>query len=174
MKILHAVDLHIDSPLRGLSAYEDAPEENLRLATRTALENLVRLAIETPVDAVLLAGDVYDGDWPDYQTGLYFSRRERDSGGPEPKAIEPRDSETGDASWHSSGSTTGSRGSGIGLRATGHRAMLLADRAEVSALRGSPAAASGIEIAPVVPGRIGPDPAGAFDQPSSWSSASPS
>ncbi|TDC85132.1 DNA repair exonuclease [Actinomadura sp. 7K507] len=73
MKILHAADLHIDSPLRGLSAYEGAPEEDLRLATRRALENLVRLAIELPVDAVLLAGDVYDGDWNDYQTGLYFS-----------------------------------------------------------------------------------------------------
>ncbi|NEA22211.1 metallophosphoesterase family protein [Actinomadura bangladeshensis] len=73
MKFLHAADLHIDSPLRGLSAYEGAPEEDLRLATRRALENLVRLAIELPVDAVLLAGDVYDGDWKDYQTGLYFS-----------------------------------------------------------------------------------------------------
>lgn len=75
MKILHAADLHIDSPLRGLSAYEGAPEEDLRLATRRALENLVRLAIDLPVDAVLLAGDVYDGDWKDYQTGLYFSRQ---------------------------------------------------------------------------------------------------
>ncbi|TDE37764.1 DNA repair exonuclease [Actinomadura sp. 6K520] len=73
MKILHAADLHIDSPLRGLAAYEGAPEEDLRLATRRALENLVRLAIDLPVDAVLLAGDVYDGDWQDYQTGLYFS-----------------------------------------------------------------------------------------------------
>ena len=75
MKILHAADLHIDSPLRGLSAYEGAPEKDLRLATRRALENLVRLAVELPVDAVLLAGDVYDGDWKDYQTGLYFSRQ---------------------------------------------------------------------------------------------------
>jgi DNA repair protein SbcD/Mre11 len=75
MKILHAADLHIDSPLRGLSRYEGAPEEDLRLATRRALENLVRLAIELPVDAVLLAGDVYDGDWRDYSTGLYFSRQ---------------------------------------------------------------------------------------------------
>lgn len=75
MKILHAADLHIDSPLRGLSRYEGAPEEDLRLATRRALENLVRLAIDLPVDAVVLAGDVYDGDWKDYQTGLYFSRQ---------------------------------------------------------------------------------------------------
>ncbi|MEV3921122.1 metallophosphoesterase family protein [Actinomadura coerulea] len=75
MKILHAADLHIDSPLRGLSRYEGAPEDDLRLAARHALENLVRLAIELPVDAVLLAGDIYDGDWKDYSTGLYFSRQ---------------------------------------------------------------------------------------------------
>ncbi|MEV5829155.1 DNA repair exonuclease [Spirillospora sp. NPDC052242] len=75
MKLLHAADLHIDSPLRGLSRYEGAPAEDLRLAPRRALDNLVRLALETPVDAVLLAGDVYDGEWNDYQTGLYFGRQ---------------------------------------------------------------------------------------------------
>ncbi|WP_339156072.1 DNA repair exonuclease [Actinomadura luteofluorescens] len=75
MKILHAADLHIDSPLRGLSRYEGAPEDDLRLATRRALENLVRLATGLSVDAVLLAGDVYDGGWTDYHTGLFFSRQ---------------------------------------------------------------------------------------------------
>ncbi|GAB2464439.1 DNA repair exonuclease [Streptosporangium sandarakinum] len=73
MKLLHAADLHIDSPLRGLSAYEGAPAEKLRTASRLALENLVDLAVSESVDAVLLAGDVYDGTWPDYQTGLFFA-----------------------------------------------------------------------------------------------------
>ncbi|MDP9841689.1 metallophosphoesterase family protein [Streptosporangium lutulentum] len=75
MKLLHAADLHIDSPLRGLSAYEGAPAEKLRTASRRALENLVALAISESVDGVLLAGDVYDGDWPDFQTGLFFGRQ---------------------------------------------------------------------------------------------------
>jgi len=75
MKILHAADLHIDSPLRGLSRYPGAPAEDLRLATRRALENLVQLAIRLPVTAVLLAGDVYDGEWRDYHTGLYFNQQ---------------------------------------------------------------------------------------------------
>ncbi|MEU6036052.1 DNA repair exonuclease [Actinomadura sp. NPDC047616] len=75
MKILHAADLHIDSPLRGLSRYPGAPAEDLRLATRRALENLVQLAIDLSVDAVLLAGDVYDGEWRDYHTGLYFNQQ---------------------------------------------------------------------------------------------------
>lgn len=72
MRFIHAADLHIDSPLRGLDRYEGAPVERIRGATRRALENLVDLAIEAAVDFVLLAGDVYDGDWQDFHTGLYF------------------------------------------------------------------------------------------------------
>ncbi|MFI9836362.1 exonuclease SbcCD subunit D [Nonomuraea sp. NPDC051941] len=75
MKLIHAADLHIDSPLRGLSAYEGAPAGELRTASRRALENLVRLAIFESVDGVLLAGDVYDGDWRDFQTGLFFGKQ---------------------------------------------------------------------------------------------------
>ncbi|WP_371777985.1 metallophosphoesterase family protein [Streptosporangium subroseum] len=75
MKLLHAADLHIDSPLRGLSSYEGAPAQELRTASRRALENLVALAISEKVTAVLLAGDIYDGDWPDFQTGLFFTRQ---------------------------------------------------------------------------------------------------
>lgn len=75
MKFLHAADLHLDSPLRGLEAYEGAPVEKLRGATRRALENMVRLAIAEHVDFLLIAGDIYDGDWPDYGTGMFFAGR---------------------------------------------------------------------------------------------------
>lgn len=73
LKIVHAADLHIDSPLRGLDRYEGAPVARLRGATRRALENLVALAIEQRADVVLLAGDVFDGSWKDYSTGLFFA-----------------------------------------------------------------------------------------------------
>jgi exonuclease SbcD len=71
-KFLHAADLHIDSPLRGLSAYPGAPVETIRGATRAAVEALVELAVRERVDVVIIAGDVYDGDWKDFSTGLYF------------------------------------------------------------------------------------------------------
>jgi hypothetical protein len=45
VRFLHASDLHIDSPLRGLDRYEGAPVARLRTATRSALERLVDLAI---------------------------------------------------------------------------------------------------------------------------------
>jgi len=57
---LHAADLHLDSPLRGLERRPDAPAERLRSATRTALERLVTAAIERKVAFTLIAGDVYD------------------------------------------------------------------------------------------------------------------
>ncbi|MGE0310570.1 MAG: exonuclease SbcCD subunit D [Lautropia sp.] len=72
MKFIHAADLHLDSPLKGLDAYEGAPVDRLRGASRAALTALVDLAIARAVDLVLLAGDIYDGDWTDFRTGLFF------------------------------------------------------------------------------------------------------
>lgn len=71
-RFLHAADLHLDSPLRGLDRYEGAPAELFRGASRAALENLVKLAVEERVRFVVLAGDLFDGDWPDVNTGLFF------------------------------------------------------------------------------------------------------
>lgn len=72
MKFIHAADLHIDSPLRGLDGYEGAPVQRLRGATRLALGALVDLALAQRVDFVILAGDIYDGNWTDFRTGLFF------------------------------------------------------------------------------------------------------
>lgn len=72
MQFIHAADLHVDSPLRGLDDYEGAPVARLRTATRQALSALVDLALERRVDLVLLAGDLFDGDWIDFRTGLFF------------------------------------------------------------------------------------------------------
>ena len=73
-RFIHTADLHLDSPLRGLDRYEGAPVEELRGATRRALERIVDLAIAERVAFVLIAGDVYDGDWRDFSTGLFFVR----------------------------------------------------------------------------------------------------
>ena len=74
-KFLHAADLHLDSPLRGLDRYEGAPVDAIRQATRRAVENLVSLAIEERVAFVLIAGDLYDGNWKDFKTGQFFVRQ---------------------------------------------------------------------------------------------------
>lgn len=71
-RFIHAADPHLDSPLLGLASREDSPVSLLKGATRRAFENLVQLAIDEAVDFVLIAGDLYDGDWKDYNTGLFF------------------------------------------------------------------------------------------------------
>ncbi len=71
-RFLHAADIHLDSPLRGLEQYEGAPVDEIRTATRRALVNLVDLALQREVDFVVIAGDLYDGDWKDHNTGLFF------------------------------------------------------------------------------------------------------
>ena len=75
LKFIHAADLHLDSRLDGLQRYDGAPVARIRDACRKALENLVEFAIEERVAFVLIAGDVYDGDWSDFNTGLYFIKQ---------------------------------------------------------------------------------------------------
>lgn len=75
MKLVHAADLHLDSPLTGLERYEGAPVDQIRGATRRALENLVDLCLKEDAAVLLLAGDLYDGNWKDYSTGLFFAKQ---------------------------------------------------------------------------------------------------
>ena len=85
VRFIHAADIHLDSPLKGLEQYDGAPVDTIRGATRRALEKLVSLAIAENVDFVLIAGDLYDGNWPDQNTGLFFVKqmsRLRDAGIP--------------------------------------------------------------------------------------------
>ncbi|WP_109476392.1 DNA repair exonuclease [Paraburkholderia sp. C35] len=74
MRFIHAADIHLDSPLHGLSAYADAPAAMLRNATRDAFSSLVTTAIDETVDFMVIAGDLYDGTWRDHNTGIFFCR----------------------------------------------------------------------------------------------------
>lgn len=60
-RFLHAGDLHLDSPVEGLSA--EAPPQILavlRRATTDAWRNVVDVAIDHRVDFVVIAGDVFE------------------------------------------------------------------------------------------------------------------
>ncbi len=74
-RFIHTADIHLDSPLIGLAGHEGRAAERIRTATREAFENLVDLALHEEVAFVIIAGDLYDGDWRDYQTGLFFVRQ---------------------------------------------------------------------------------------------------
>jgi DNA repair exonuclease SbcCD nuclease subunit len=75
VKIVHAADLHIDSPLRGLERYEGAPHERVRGATRESFQNIISLCISERARFLVLAGDIFDSAWKDYNTGLFFVRQ---------------------------------------------------------------------------------------------------
>lgn len=59
-RFIHAADLHLDSPFRGMSHVPELVRERLRESTFSALRELVRLAITEDVDFVVLSGDIYD------------------------------------------------------------------------------------------------------------------
>ena len=62
LRFVHAADLHLDSPFKGLRAVApDHVANALYNATFNAYENIVELCITEKVDALLVAGDVYDG-----------------------------------------------------------------------------------------------------------------
>jgi metallophosphoesterase superfamily enzyme len=52
----------------------------IRGIPRQALDNMVNFALEEKVNFVLVAGDLYDGDWQDFKTGLYFANQMRNLG----------------------------------------------------------------------------------------------
>ena len=64
MKFVHAADLHLDSPLKGISATaerEPAVATALSRAGFQAWENLVQLCLDEEADFLVVAGDVFDG-----------------------------------------------------------------------------------------------------------------
>lgn len=75
MRILHAADLHLDSPLRTLALRAPEIAERLRHLSRDVLERLVQAAIDNSVDALVLAGDVFDSDVADVSTRAHLSRQ---------------------------------------------------------------------------------------------------
>lgn len=79
VRIVHAADIHLDSPMNGLSRLEnDDLAHQLRAATRNAFHNLVDYCLETHPNALVIAGDLYDGNWKDYSTGIQFITRMED------------------------------------------------------------------------------------------------
>ena len=74
-RFFHSADIHLDSPLTGLAGIEGRVAERIRSAPRAAFEALVERAIQEQVDFFVIAGDLYDGTWRDYSTGLFFAEQ---------------------------------------------------------------------------------------------------
>ncbi|WP_249870182.1 metallophosphoesterase family protein [Oceanobacillus saliphilus] len=62
LSFIHAADLHLDSPFKGLSSTPESIFRQIRESTFIALDRLVEAAIEKEVDFILLAGDLFDNE----------------------------------------------------------------------------------------------------------------
>ncbi len=62
IRFIHAADLHIDSPFKGITNLHPELAERLKDATYKAFENIIDLCIDKAVDFLLIAGDIYDSD----------------------------------------------------------------------------------------------------------------
>ena len=73
-KFIHCSDLHIDSPFKGFASVEHSLVKILRQSTYQAFQNIVELALKEEVEAVLIAGDIYDGAEKSLEAQLKFRR----------------------------------------------------------------------------------------------------
>ena len=77
VRFIHTADLHLDSPLRSLASRNSELGDLLEDASRTVLKSLVDTAIVESVDAVLIAGDLFDGELRDVRTAKLLERELR-------------------------------------------------------------------------------------------------
>jgi exonuclease SbcD len=76
-RFVHAADIHLDSPLRSLALRDPALADLIGNATRRAFVRIVDLCLEEQVDALLLAGDLYDGDQTSMKTARFLAEQLR-------------------------------------------------------------------------------------------------
>lgn len=72
-RFVHAADVHLDSPLRSLALRTPGLANLIGNATRQAFERIIDLCLDERVDALLLAGDLYDGDQTSMKTALFLA-----------------------------------------------------------------------------------------------------
>ncbi|MDP4593748.1 MAG: DNA repair exonuclease [Beijerinckiaceae bacterium] len=71
---IHAADLHIDSPLGALGRRNADAAARFAGASRKAVVALIDETLNSQAKFLIIAGDIFDGDWADYTTGLFFIR----------------------------------------------------------------------------------------------------
>lgn len=74
-RFVHAADIHLDSPLRSLALRDPNLAELIGNATRRAFVRVIDLCLEERVDALLLAGDLYDGEQTSMKTARFLAEQ---------------------------------------------------------------------------------------------------
>lgn len=75
LRFIHAADLHLDSPFRGIGDVSPELRDKLQAATVAAFERIVDHTIQSKADFLLLAGDLYDSRDRSLRALLSFRRQ---------------------------------------------------------------------------------------------------
>lgn len=76
-KFIHTADVHLDSPLKTLAMRDPDLAQLVGGATRRAFERVIDICIEESADALIIAGDLYDGDLRSMKTAAFLGRQMR-------------------------------------------------------------------------------------------------
>ena len=72
-RFIHTADLHLDSPLRSLALRDPDLAELIADASRASLRNIIDLCLSERVNALLIAGDLYDGSQTSMKTARFLA-----------------------------------------------------------------------------------------------------
>jgi DNA repair exonuclease SbcCD nuclease subunit len=72
-RFVHTADIHLDSPLRSLSLRNPELAQLIGDSTRQALISIVDLCLQERVDALIIAGDLYDGEQTSMKTARFLA-----------------------------------------------------------------------------------------------------
>ncbi|PWK66418.1 DNA repair exonuclease [Aminobacter sp. AP02] len=72
-RFVHTADIHLDSPLRSLALRNAELAELVGDASRQAFVAIVDLCLSERVDALIIAGDLYDGDQTSMKTARFLA-----------------------------------------------------------------------------------------------------
>lgn len=84
-RFIHTADIHLDSPLRSLSLRDPEIAELIGNATRQSFAKIVDLCLDEAVDALMIAGDLYDNKLGSMKTAAFLRsemRRLKEAGIP--------------------------------------------------------------------------------------------
>lgn len=74
-KFIHAADLHLDSPFKGLTDIPHFVKEELIQSSFTAFSRLIDMAIDEQVSFIVISGDLFDAEQRSLQAQLFLYRQ---------------------------------------------------------------------------------------------------
>ena len=72
-RFVHTADVHLDSPLRTLALRDPELAELIGGATRKAFASVIDLCLAEEADALIVAGDLYDGEQTSMKTARFLA-----------------------------------------------------------------------------------------------------